>query len=137
VSIDVAFHGFLAADAEPRTSQAGKPWVRMRVGVGKDDVQWVSIAVFGRAAEIAAELKKSDRCYIEGTIRLDTWRGTDGVERHGLSVAAFRCERTHNIGKNKPKRENGKRPKVSRSNAAATDGGGFYSDEIPFAPEVR
>jgi len=58
-TIDCAFHGFLAADAERRTSQAGKPWVRMRVGVGKDDaVQWVSVACFGKAAETAGELKK-------------------------------------------------------------------------------
>ena len=49
--IDCAFYGFCAADAEPRTSQAGKQWVRLRVGVGKDDaVQWVSVAVFGKAA---------------------------------------------------------------------------------------
>src|SRR5262245_31804054 len=59
MSIDCAFHGFLAADADPRTSQAGKQWVRLRVGVGKDDaVQWVSVAVFGKAAETAATLKK-------------------------------------------------------------------------------
>src|SRR6516164_7105779 len=103
MSIECALFGFLARDAEARTSQAGKPWVRLSIGVGKDDaVQWLSVAVFGKAAEKAAELKKSDRCYIEGTIKLDTWRGNDGVERHGLSVAAFRCEPTHRIGRNRP-----------------------------------
>jgi single-stranded DNA-binding protein len=106
MSIDCAFFGFLAADAEQRTSQAGKPWVRLRVGVGKDDaVQWVAVAVFGKAAESAADLKKTDRIYVEGTLKLDTWRGNDGAERHGLSVAAFRCEPTHRIGRNKPKRD--------------------------------
>jgi single-stranded DNA-binding protein len=102
MSIDCAFFGFLAADAEQRTSQAGKVWVRMRVGVGKDDaVQWVSVAVFGKAAETAGELKKSDRVYCEGAIKLDTWRGQDGIERHGLSVACFKLEKTHQIGRNK------------------------------------
>jgi single-stranded DNA-binding protein len=106
VSIDAAFFGFLAADADTRTSKAGKPWVRLRVGVGKDDdVQWVSVSVFGKAAETAAALKKSDRVYIEGQIRLDTWRGTDGIERHGLSVAAHKCEQTHRIGRARPKRD--------------------------------
>ena len=106
MTIDCAFYGFLAADAEPRTSQAGKPWTRLRVGVGKDDdVQWVSIAVFGKAAASAAELKKGDRCYVEGSIKIDAWRGNDGAERHGLSVAAYKVERTHNIGRNRPKRE--------------------------------
>jgi single-stranded DNA-binding protein len=105
MSIECALFGFLARDAEARTSQAGKPWVRLSIGVGKDDaVQWVNVAVFGKAAEKAAALKKSDRVYIEGTIKLDSWRGSDGVERHGLSVAAFKCEQTHRIGRNRPDR---------------------------------
>ena len=56
MSIECAFYGFLARDADARTSQAGKPWVRLSIGVGKDDaVQWVQVAVFGKAAEKAAE----------------------------------------------------------------------------------
>ena len=103
MSIECAFYGFLARDADARTSQAGKPWVRLSIGIGKDDgVHWVNVAVFGKAAEKAAELKKSDRCYIEGTIKLDSWAGNDGTERHGLSVAAFKCEPTHRIGRKRP-----------------------------------
>ena len=131
MTIDCAFYGFLAADAEARVSQAGKPWVRFRVGVGKDDaVQWVQVAVFGKAAAAAAYLKKSDRCYIEGSIKLDTWTSSDGAERHGLSVAAFKCERTHQIGRAKPKRE---KPK-STAPQSAPAGGAAFNDEIPFGP---
>jgi single-stranded DNA-binding protein len=140
VTIDCAFYGFLAADAEPRVSQAGKDWVRLRIGVGKDDnVQWLSVSVFGKAAEAAAELKKMDRIYCEGTLKLDAWRGNDGTERHGLSVAAFRCERTHNIGRNRPKRDADRpaRDDAPRSDTAPKAGNDFYSDEIPFAPEWR
>jgi hypothetical protein len=69
MSIECAFFGFLAADAESRTSQAGKLWARLRVGVGKDDaMQWVGVAVFGKAAETAAELK-GDRCYVSSDDR--------------------------------------------------------------------
>jgi single-stranded DNA-binding protein len=118
MSIEAAFFGFLAADAEPRTSQAGKLWVRLRVGVGKDDaMQWVSVAVFGKAAETAAELKKGDRCYCEGTIKLDTWRGSDGAEKHSLSVASFKIERTHQIGRNKPMSE---KPRSEKPAAVAS-----------------
>jgi single-strand DNA-binding protein len=93
MSIDVAFFGFLAADAEPRISQTGKAWVRMRVGVGKDDaVQWVSVAVFGKAAETAGELVKGDKVYIEGSIKLDSWTGNDGAER---SIGCGIQMRTH------------------------------------------
>ena len=132
MSIECAFHGFLAADAEARTSQAGKPWTRLRIGVGKDEaVQWVSVAVFGKAADHAAGLKKGDRCYIEGSIKLDTWRGNDGVERHGLSVAAFKCDQTHLIGRAKPAPKK-KQPNGQASAPAPADRpNDFYDDEIP------
>jgi len=72
MTIDCAFYGFLAADADARVSKAGKPWVRLRVGVGKDDdMQWISVSVFGKAAEAAATLKKGDKIYCEGTVRID------------------------------------------------------------------
>jgi single-stranded DNA-binding protein len=130
MSIDCAFFGFLASDAEVRTSQAGKTWVRLRVGVGKDEaVQWVSVAVFGKAADAAGELKKADRVYCEGTIKLDTWRGSDGADRHGLSVSSFKIEKTHQIGRNKPKRERKPGDAVTSPADKRND---FHSDEIPF-----
>jgi single-stranded DNA-binding protein len=134
MSIECAFHGFLAADADARTSQAGKPWVRLRVGVGKDDaVEWLSVAVFGKAAEAAAGLKKGDRVYCEGSIKLDTWRGNDSIERHGLSVASFKIERTHLIGRNKSARKNGDAKPLAQDKSAATGGSGQeFNDEIPF-----
>jgi single-stranded DNA-binding protein len=105
MSIDCAFFGFLAADADARTAKAGKPWTRLRVGVGRDeDVQWVSVSVFGKAADTSATLKKGDRVYCEGSIKLDTWRGNDGLERHTLAVAAFKCEQTHKIGRTRERR---------------------------------
>ena len=73
MTIDCAFYGFAAADAEQRISQTGKNWARLRVGAGIDEtLQWVSVAVFGKAAETAADLKKGDRVYIEGSIKLDS-----------------------------------------------------------------
>jgi single-stranded DNA-binding protein len=136
MSIDCAFFGFCAADAESKVSKAGKNWVRLRVGVGKDDeVQWINVAVFGKAAEAAAELVKGDRVYCEGTIKLNSWRGSGGVERCGLSVAAFRCERTHLIGRNRPKKND--RDSVADGStgpdrSTAARGGDFHNDEIPF-----
>jgi single-stranded DNA-binding protein len=102
------------------------------VGVGKDDaVQWVSVAVFGKAAETAGNLKKADRVYVEGSIKLDKWRGPDGAERHNLNVAAFKCEQTHRIGRNKRKDANGEvgRPLQLVADAEAS---AALDDEIPF-----
>jgi single-stranded DNA-binding protein len=145
MSIECAFFGFLAADAESRTSQAGKLWVRLRVGVGKDDaMQWVSVAVFGKAAETAADIKKGDRVYCEGTIKIDSWRGGDGADRHGLSVSSFKIEKTHQMGRNKPPKRDKPEPATSgRARAATSDyapigaGAAGLNDDIPFAPEVR
>jgi single-stranded DNA-binding protein len=131
--IDCAFYAFLAADAETKVSKAGKPWVRLRVGVGKDDdLQWISVAVFGQAAEVEAKLKKGDRCYVEGSIKIDTWTGNDGTERHCLSVASFRVEKTHNIGRNRLQRSDS----VADGNGSdrrelATTGSEFHNDWIP------
>jgi single-stranded DNA-binding protein len=133
MSIDCAFFGFLAVDAERRTSQVGKDWVRLRIGVGRDEaMQWVSVAVFGQAVAAAAELKKADHAYVEGTIRLESWRGNDGAERHGLSVAAFKCEPTHQIGRNKPKRQRRQNLETGTPvpTAATIDGGCGYSADI-------
>lgn len=139
--IECAFFGFLAADAESRTSKAGKRWVSLRVGVGKDDaVQWVSVAVFGKAAETAAQLKKGDRCYCEGTIKLDTWRGNDGADKHSLSVSSFKIEKTHQIGRNRPNRDSNKPmsdpPPSGRDRAASSDyapnARADLNDDIPF-----
>jgi single-stranded DNA-binding protein len=137
MSIECAFHGFLAGDADVRTSQTGKKWVRLRVGVGKDDaMQWVSVAVFGKAAETAAELKKGDRCYCEGTIKIDSWRGSDGVEKHGISVFSFKIEKTHQIGHNRPRRADSgrdERPKAASCGQARA----AASDYAPIGAEAR
>jgi hypothetical protein len=36
------------------------------------------------------------------TAKLAKLRAARGTERHGLSVAAFKCEPTHRIGRNRP-----------------------------------
>jgi single-stranded DNA-binding protein len=123
MTIDCAFYGFCAGDADARTSKAGKAWVRLRVGVGKDDaLQWVQVNVFGSAATAAATLKKGDKIYVEGHCRVDTWRGNDGAERHTLAVAAFKCEQTHKIGRARDK----------RTADHANDDQHDFNDDIPF-----
>jgi single-strand DNA-binding protein len=129
MTIDCAFFGFLAADADARTSKAGKPWTRLRVGVGRDDdVQWLTVSVFGKAADTAATMKKGDKIYVEGSIKLDTWRGNDGVERHTLAVSAFKCEQTHRIGRTREKRTGEPAPGKQHTTNSDTN----LNDEILF-----
>ena len=75
---------------------------------GKEIVQWVRVACFGAAAEtIAAQARKGDRIYCEGTLTLNTWAATSGEQRTGLNLAAFRCEKIPAIGKSRPRQERG------------------------------
>jgi len=62
------------------------------------------------------------------TAKLAKLRAARGTERHGLSVAAFKCEPTHRIGRNKPNRNNKEREFGS---APAVVGGAEFDDEIP------
>ena len=71
MSIECAFHGFVAADAEAKTSQAGKAWTRLRVGIGKDeDITWITVAVFGtRAIRKAQDVAREWGAYLVGQNR--------------------------------------------------------------------
>jgi single-stranded DNA-binding protein len=94
MGINCSFYGFLAADAERRTSATGRSWVRLRVGVGKAEaVQWIRITVLNKAVEAAAMLKRGERIHVEGRLTLDKWQGKDGADRYGLSVVASKIEK--------------------------------------------
>jgi single-stranded DNA-binding protein len=94
MGINCSFHAFLAADAERRTSAAGRGWVRLRAGVGKAKAaQWIRITVRGEAVETAVMLKRGDTIHVEGRLSLDKWRSKNGSETYGLSVVASKIEK--------------------------------------------
>jgi hypothetical protein len=71
MGINCCFHAFLAADAERRTSTAGRSWVRLRAGVGKAKAaQWIRITVRGQAVETAAMLKRGDTIHVKAGCHL-------------------------------------------------------------------
>jgi len=94
MGINCSFYGFLAADAERRTSATGRSWVRLRVGVGKAEaVQWIRITVLNKAVEAAAKLKRGEKIHVEGRLSLDKWQGKNGADRYGLSVVASKIDK--------------------------------------------
>jgi single-stranded DNA-binding protein len=101
MSIECAFVGRLTAAPELKTSQAGKPWLRMNLMVGAGDAaQFVQAVAFGgRAERIAAECTKGDSLYVEGAISIAEWESA-GEKRHALSVRVAKAE-TPSIGQNK------------------------------------
>ncbi len=75
MSIECAFLGALGRDAEPKTSQAGKPYLRLSLRIGNDDAaQWVSVLAFDPSAvELADRFTKGARVYVEGSLSLNEW----------------------------------------------------------------
>jgi single-stranded DNA-binding protein len=106
MSIEAAFMGRLAADAESKISKNGKAYLRLRLRVGDGDAaQWVGVTVFDETAiNNATSLVKGSTVYVEGRLSLDTWVAQDGKPRHGLSVLASHC-RLAQIGRNRPRQE--------------------------------
>lgn len=69
------------------------------------------IACFGEVAEkIAAQAKKGDRVYVEGSLTLNSWTTANGDTRHGLNLAAWKVEKLAAIGKARQFREKGHEP---------------------------
>ncbi len=67
--IDAAMVGVVMSDTIAlKTSQAGKAWTALSVGVGEgDNRQYVRVSLFnGLAERAAAELAKGTKVYIEG-----------------------------------------------------------------------
>jgi single-stranded DNA-binding protein len=140
MTIEVAIFGILGRDAEEKVSKSGTPYLRLNVRSGDGDgAQWISAMTFDPEAIAAADrLVKNSRVYIEGTLRLNSWTGQDGAERHGLSVMSWHA-RLAAIGRNRPKRESSdstQRPESHSSSDRDTRVQGTadrdLDDEIPF-----
>ena len=111
--IEAALSGVTGSEPELRISKAGKPYCTFSVGIsageddeGKERLEWVRCTAFGDAAErLAATLRKGEKLYAEGSLRLDRWEAKDGQQRFGLSMACFKAEKigAGAIGKNRPK----------------------------------
>ncbi len=133
-NIESAFIGRVGSDPELKTSAEGKPWAAFNIAVGKDEAtQWVRVAVFGaRAEELAGPLKKGDRVYVEGNLTMRTWEKS-GEKRAGLNVAAWKCERLAQIGRNKSSKS---KPLPESDHSAplstALPRRAAFDDEIPF-----
>ena len=116
--IEAAFFGVTGQTPELRTAKSGKPWASVSVGVETGDVddsgaaklQWLRVAIFGDAAVKLAGTAKGTRVYIEGTLTMTQWNAADGEVKHGLNVAAWKCERVANIGKNRERKEHSEAP---------------------------
>jgi single-stranded DNA-binding protein len=136
--IECAFLGALGRDAEPKTSKAGKAYLRLNVRVGDGDgAQFVSVLAFDdRAIEAGASFVKGARVYVEGRLSTSEWTDQKGEKRLSLSVISWHT-RLAQIGRSKSKAYHSPRsapanrlPSAEKPIAASADT--FHDDDIWF-----
>lgn len=74
--------GYVARDAEQKTTQNGKTLTRWSVAVGKKQGQngqtesiWTNCQAWDKAAEVAAQIKKGDTVFCIGRIETNEYQG--------------------------------------------------------------
>ncbi len=127
-------------------------WKDKQSGERQERTEWHRVKMFGRLAEICGEyLKKGRQVYIEGALRTDKYTGKDGVERYSTEIVANEMQMLgggsgagssfQRAGRAGGQPQQGasfhgddhdyastSQPSVP----AATDGGNFEDDDIPF-----
>jgi single-stranded DNA-binding protein len=115
--IETAFIARLGGDPEEILSAKGVTWCSFSAR-GRWRTDDLGASAFGDVAQrIAAELRKGCQA-VEGALRLSQWQDKrTGETRHGLEVAAWRCEPLGLIGERRPKKAQGRarrRPGTAR-----------------------
>lgn len=92
------FIGNLGADPETRTFQNGgkvtnlrlacsEKWKDRETGERKERTEWVSVAVFGPLADVAANyLRKGSKVYIAGKLTTRKWQDQNGQDRYSTEI---------------------------------------------------
>lgn len=92
--------GNLGADPETRHTVAGtavcelrlatsEQWTDKQTGQRQERVEWHTVSLFGRLAEVAGEyLRKGRQVYVEGQLRTDEYTDRDGIKRYKTKVVA-------------------------------------------------
>jgi single-strand DNA-binding protein len=93
--------GHLGRDAELKTVGAGQvcnfsvatteKW-KDQNGQPKERTDWHNIQVWGKPATWAAELKKGDAVFVEGSLVQDEWTDKQGNKRTSIAIRAQRFQ---------------------------------------------
>jgi single-strand DNA-binding protein len=91
-------------------------------GESKEVTEWVSVALFGKLAEIAGEyLKKGSKVYVEGKMKTEKY-SKDGIDRHTTKIIGEKMEMLNS------KSESADTPRVQTKPAETFE----MDDDIPF-----
>jgi single-strand DNA-binding protein len=121
--------GNLGADPELRYTPGGKAVTDLRVAVNNnqrgpdgewtEETLWFRVSVWEQAAErLAEQLRKGNKVYAEGQLRVREFEGRDGEKRQSLELAFARVVNLER----RPRDEGG---------PGGNGGGGAYDDAPP------
>jgi hypothetical protein len=122
--IECAFPATLTQDAEIKTTSAGRPFLKLSVVTGKDEKR-------DTFTELAPNLVKGTRVYVEGRLELRHWNGETSI-----TVSASKLEPLGLIGARKPKATRAKKAgngKADPQRPLEMGAAGLpFDDKIPF-----
>lgn len=87
------FSGFAGQDAVVNKNARGANFVRFPVcytDSADDGPVWVQVLVYGGWCEVAERVKKGDNVFVEGKLRVTTYRDSTGSERTSVDLVASR-----------------------------------------------
>lgn len=95
-------------------------------GQQQEVTEWVTVATFGRLAEIAGEyLKKGSKVYVEGKMKTEKYTDKNGVEKYTTKVI---CEKLDILSTKLDTNQSTAKPAA----APATGFDDMPDDDIPF-----
>ena len=153
------FIGNLGADPETRTFQNGGKVTNLRLAVSekwkdrdtgerKERTEWVTVAVFGPLADVAAQyLSKGSKVYVAGKFTTRKWQDQSGQDRYSSEIT-LQGPQAQMVMLDGPSgdRSGGYDQSPAGGNDQSPQGDGYgaggrpsrdLDDSIPFAAEVR
>jgi single-stranded DNA-binding protein len=89
VSVIALVTGKLLKAPTTRAGKSGEPFTLATMKAATDDGDvLVNVIAFGQAGETLAALGAGDAVSVTGRTKMNHWTGSDGQERHGLSLVA-------------------------------------------------
>ena len=134
------FIGNLGADPETRTFGNGNKVTNLRLAVSekwkdrdtgerKEKTEWVSVAIFGPLADVAANyLRKGSKVYVSGKFTTRKWQDQSGQDRYSSEIVLQGPQAVMQMLDGK-RDDQGGGYSAPQNNAPPSDN---FDDEIPF-----
>jgi len=134
------FIGNLGADPETRTFGNGNKVTNLRLAVSekwkdrdtgerKEKTEWVSVAIFGPLADVAANyLRKGSKVFVSGKFTTRKWQDQSGQDRYSSEIVLQGPQAVMQMLDGK-RDDQGGGYSAPQNNAPPSDN---FDDEIPF-----